>query len=156
VYISLTHRYIFIFPLVMHRIATRREQLRTRRSTLVQAKAQLADDTSHQSEVAEEVTNERFATNLLPVLSFSPLQSSGLDYQFFKRIFCLLAPPLSPIYLSFSLSKFFLRLIYSSLFSPCLFPYLSLPRILLPRCLSQIIKRSLKMLSLLRWAMRHK
>ena len=125
-----------LYPLVMHQIVIRREQLRIRRSTLVHAKAQIADDISHQSEAAEEVTNERFATNLLPVSSISPLQSSGLDYQFFISISRLLAPPLSLIYLSFSLSNFFLRLIYSSLFSPCLFPYPSLPRILLRHYLS--------------------
>jgi hypothetical protein len=50
---------------VKHRIAARREQLRFRRSTLAQARAQLAQDVSHQSEVAEEITDEMYATSLL-------------------------------------------------------------------------------------------
>jgi hypothetical protein len=84
----------FFFSSVKHRIASCRERLRIRKETLAQAQAQLAVDVSHQSELEEELTNERCATTLLLVSSFFLLlHFAGLGYWPFKRISHPLAPP---------------------------------------------------------------
>jgi hypothetical protein len=137
---------MLIYFLVRDRIAARREQLRNRRETLSLAKEQLADDISNQSDVEEEVADERSAAILSSVSFLFMSEFAGLDYWPFESTSSRLAPPSSPRYLPYFQSNSFRHPTCFLPFSMFPFPYLSRQRILDLRYLSQITKRSLRML----------